>query len=81
MHEELEYAGVSDFSYSVNDLKIDSFGEIAVTTFTLDEKGILVNTYTFEATPLSKTSRVTMVLKKDKGEWKVLHEHFSQKVE
>jgi ketosteroid isomerase-like protein len=78
MHEQAAFANISDYSYRVEDLRVDLFGEVAVATFYLAYRGIFVNDYTFEGSPVESRDRVTMVLARTQGGWKIAHEHFSR---
>lgn len=64
--------GVKEFAPSVNDLKVDVFGPVAVASFVF-EYGIVTN----DDEELSVKARSTMVFAKDGSEWKIVHEHFS----
>ncbi|HUR46845.1 MAG TPA: nuclear transport factor 2 family protein [Candidatus Saccharimonadales bacterium] len=68
-HEGL--SAVNGLAMRAEDLKVDLFGNVAVTTFILD--------YSFENGPerVQKKDRSTIVLVKAQGEWKIVHEHFS----
>jgi ketosteroid isomerase-like protein len=78
VHEQAAFANISDYSYQVEDLRVDLFGEVAVATFYLTYKGIFVNDYSFEGSPVGSRDRVTMVLSKSERGWKIVHEHFSR---
>jgi len=77
VHEQAEFANISDYQYRIEDLRIDLLGEAAVATFYLSYKGVFVNDYSFEGMTVSSRSRVTMVLAKFRGSWSIVHEHFS----
>jgi ketosteroid isomerase-like protein len=77
IHEQAAFANISDYQYEIEDLKIDIFGETAVATFYLTYKGVFVNDYSFEGMTVGSRSRVTMVLARFRGTWKMVHEHFS----
>jgi ketosteroid isomerase-like protein len=64
-------AQVENFSYKVDDLRIDMFGSTAIATFVL--------TYGFdsEGDRISARARTTLVLVADGPEWKIAHEHLS----
>jgi hypothetical protein len=47
------------------DLKIQSYGEIAIATFHLDDRPGVLN-------------RRTIVLRRSKGQWKIVHLHASE---
>jgi ketosteroid isomerase-like protein len=63
------FSSVEDVSYTINDLKIDVFGDTAVVTYyphvAFNRDG--------EATEVS--GRQTLVFLKAAGEWKIVHEH------
>ena len=77
VHEQAAFANISDYSYQVDDLRIDLFGDSAVATFYLTYKGIFVNDYSFEGSPVGSRSRVSMVLVRTARGWRMAHEHFS----
>ena len=64
-------AGVEDFHYRVEDLRIDVFGPAAIATFVLD--------YGFraDADEISARARSTLVFVADGPAWKIAHEHRS----
>ncbi len=76
--EEIAFASLSDYQYTIRELKIDLIGVVAIATFYLDYGGILVNNYTFEGRKISLTSRVTYVLEKRADGWIVVHKHSSR---
>ena len=78
VHEQAAFANISDYSYTLEDLRTDVLGDVAVVTFHLSYSGIFVNDYTFEGSPVGSRDRVTMVLVKAGGGWKIAHEHFSR---
>lgn len=78
VHEQAAFANISDYSYQISDLRVDLFGEVAVATFYLAYHGMFINDYSFEGSPVSSRARVTMVLSKLEGSWKIAHEHFSR---
>jgi len=78
VYEQSAFANISDYSYVIGDLRIDLFGDIAVSTFYLTYKGMFVNDYSFEGSPVGSRARVTMVLAKTGQGWKIAHEHFSR---
>jgi len=78
IHEQAAFANISDYSYRIDDLRVDLIGDVAIATFYLTYRGIFVNDYSFEGSPVGSKNRVTMVLSKAKQEWKIVHEHFSQ---
>jgi ketosteroid isomerase-like protein len=64
-------AAVNDLKMQADDLKIDVFGDAAIATFILN--------YSFKTGTgtIEKKARSTMVFVKDRGTWKITHEHFS----
>ena len=62
---------IQQLSMQANDLKIDVFGDFAIVTF--------VSNYSFKAgaDTIKKQALATLVFVKDRGEWKITHEHFS----
>jgi len=78
VYEQAAFANISDYSYQIDDLRVDLIGDVAVATFYLTYKGMFVNDYSFEGSPVSSKARVTMVLARTDGGWKIAHEHFSR---
>ena len=78
IYEQATFANISDYSYKIDDLRIDLFGDAAVATFYLTYKGIFVNDYSFEGSPVGSRARVTMVLSRTNTGWRISHEHFSR---
>ncbi len=78
IYEQAAFANISDYEYQVEDPRIDLIGETAIATFYLSYKGVFVNNYSFEGRTVGSRSRVTMVLAKFSGEWRIAHAHFSQ---
>jgi ketosteroid isomerase-like protein len=75
--EQASFANISDYSYTVDDLRVDLIGDVAVATFYLGCRGMFVNDYSFEGRTVASRSRVTMLLARFDGSWKIVHEHFS----
>lgn len=79
MLEQLQFASISDYDFKIEDLKVDVIGETAISTFSLQSTGMIVDDYSFRGTTINNKSRVTIVFWKDKkGMWKMLHQHFSK---
>lgn len=78
VYEQAAFANISDYRYSIDDLRIDLFGDAAVATFYLTYDGMFVNDYSFEGSPVSGRARVTMVLVKTARGWRIAHEHLSR---
>jgi ketosteroid isomerase-like protein len=78
MHEQAAFANISDYTYTIEDLRIDLFEGSAVATFYLTYRGMFVNDYSFEGSPVGSRVRVTMVLTKEDRGWRIAHEHLSR---
>ena len=75
--EQASFASISDYTYSIESLRTDLVGDVAVVTFYLTYKGMFVNDYSFEGSPVGSRARVTMVLTRVKGVWRIMHSHTS----
>lgn len=69
--EREAFQGLDAFSYKLNGLKVDVFGMTAIATFEMDYNVVMGKD------KASAKARGTMVFVKDKGQWKITHEHFS----
>ncbi len=78
VYEQAAFANISDYSYNLDDMRVDLLGETAVATFYLTYKGMFVNDYSFEGSPVSSRARVTMVLSRTERGWKIVHAHLSR---
>lgn len=78
MHEELFFAGISDYDFRIDDLKVDIFGDTAIATFLVEHSGMLVDDYSFTGRTMKITSRGTMIFQKKDLDWLIVHEHFSK---
>jgi ketosteroid isomerase-like protein len=78
VHEQAAFANISDYTYKLDDLRVDLVGDAAVATFYLTYKGMFVNDYSFEGSPVASRARVTMVLARTPRGWRIAHEHFSR---
>ena len=78
MYEQAAFANISDYNYSIEELRVDLLGDVAVASFYLSYSGMFVNDYSFEGSPVRARSRVTMVLARTPKGWKVVHEHLSR---
>ncbi|MDG6983464.1 MAG: nuclear transport factor 2 family protein [Nitrososphaerota archaeon] len=78
VYEQAAFANISDYRYSIDDLRVDLLGESAVATFYLTYGGMFVNDYSFEGSPVSGRARVSMVLVRTPRGWRIAHEHFSR---
>jgi ketosteroid isomerase-like protein len=63
---------LKDYSYDLADLKLDLMGDTVCATFHFHYTGQMRD-QTFDV-----NSRVSIVLLKESGEWKIVHEHYSR---
>jgi len=78
VHEQAAFANISDYNYSIDDLRVDVLNGTAIATFYLAYTGMFVNDYSFEGSPVSSRVRVTMVLVREAKGWMIAHEHLSR---
>src|SRR5919202_1561396 len=79
MLEQLHFASLSDYDFKIENLNTEVTGDVAIATFLLGITGILIDDYSFRGTSVNNTSRVTIVLQKDKkGQWRMVHQHLSK---
>ena len=69
------FTSTSDFDYTLPEVKVDVFDDVAIASFILDYS-VVMGDDTFTG-----KSRSTLVFVKDQGQWKIAHEHFSPFVE
>ena len=77
MYKELYFASVSDYDFKISDLEIDFFDGVAIATFNVEQKGMLVDNKSFTGRTMNINSRGTMVFLKKDLSWLIIHEHFS----
>jgi len=75
---QLRYAGISDYKFKIRNLKVDIYNDIALAIFYLSYMGVAVDGYSFRGQSVHAKSRVTLVLRKLQGSWRVIHEHLSK---
>lgn len=78
VYEQAAFANISDYDYSIDELRIDLLGDVAIASFYLSYSGMFVNDYSFEGSPVRARTRVTMVLARTQKGWKSVHEHLSR---
>ncbi len=78
MYEQARFANISDYDYALEDLRVDLVGLVAIATFYLSYTGVFVNDYSFEGSSVGGKSRVSMVLARFEGKWKIVHQHSSR---
>jgi ketosteroid isomerase-like protein len=69
--EEDFFMNAAQQEYKLNDIKVDVFDNTAISTF------LLAYDVTFDGRQYKDTLRGTLVFVKDRGNWKIAHEHFS----
>ncbi len=69
--EEEFFTSLSEFNYTLPDVKVDVFNDMAIASFILDYSVVMG-----EETFIGK-SRSTLVFVKVEDSWKIAHEHFS----
>ncbi|GBC73695.1 hypothetical protein HRbin04_01101 [archaeon HR04] len=80
LHEEMFFANVSDYDYSIEDLRItmlDESSSIALATFILEYKGVVIDGYSFTGQAIKSRVRCSIICKKFDGRWYIVHEHLS----
>ena len=75
--EELRFASISDYDYEIKNAKISIFGSTGVVTFTLNQKGMLVDNKAFTGQHITINGRATFVLIKE-DTWKIIHYHLDK---
>jgi ketosteroid isomerase-like protein len=79
MLEQLQFASISDYDFTISDMTVSIIGDVAVAAFALESTGIIVDDYSFRGTAIKNKSRATIVFQKDnKGRWRMLHQHLSK---
>jgi ketosteroid isomerase-like protein len=78
VYEQAAFANISDYDYSVDELRVDLLGNVAIASFYLSYSGMFVNDYSFEGSPVHSRTRATMVLARTPKGWRFIHEHFSR---
>ena len=75
--EELRFISISDYDYSINNVKINIFGDTSVIALELIQKGMLVDNKAFTGEHITIPGRATFVLIK-KPTWKIVLIHLSK---
>lgn len=81
LHEEMFFANVSDYDYSIEGMRItmlDSNSSVALATFILEYRGMVVDDYSFTGQVIKGKVRCTIVCRKIDGRWYIVHEHISK---
>ena len=75
--EELRFISISDYDYTINNVKVNIFGDTAIVALELIQKGMLVDNKAFTGELITIPGRATFVLIK-KPTWKIVHLHLSK---
>ena len=75
--EELRFVSISDYNYTINNVKVSEFGDTAVVALEMVQKGMLVDNKAFTGEHITIPGRATFVLIK-KPTWKIVHLHLSK---
>ena len=75
--EELRFASISDYDYEIKNDKTSVFGNVGITTFVLNQKGMLVDSQTYTGQHITINGRATFVLIKE-DRWKIIHYHLDK---
>ena len=75
--EELRFVSISDYNYTINNVKVSEFGDTAVVALEIVQKGMLVDNKAFTGEHITIPGRATFVLIK-KPTWKIVHLHLSK---
>ena len=66
------FSTMTKFEYELQDLRVDVIGPVAIATFVIPYE------IAFGEESIAAVERSTLVFAKDEGQWKIVHEHFSQ---
>ena len=75
--EELRFISISDYDYTINNVKVSIFGDTSIVALELIQKGMLVDNKAFTGEHIIIPGRATFVLIK-KPTWKIVHLHLSK---
>jgi len=75
--EELRFSSITDYNYEIKNEKTSIFGNIGITTFTLKQSGMLVDSQTYTGQHITIDGRATFVLIKEDA-WKIIHYHLDK---
>ena len=70
--EELRFSSITDYNYEIKNEKTNIFDSVGISTFTLEQKGMLVDSQTYTGQYMTINGRATFVLIK-KPTWKIVH--------
>ena len=73
--EENFYGNSDILNYNINGHKVDVYGDIAISSFHIDMNAIA------DSDTLDLKAKVSLTFAKNKGEWKIVHEHISSRLQ
>jgi hypothetical protein len=73
--EENFYGNNDILNYSVHNHKVDVYGDIAISSFHVDMNVIM------EADTVDLKAKLSLTFAKNNGEWKIVHEHISPRLQ
>ena len=75
--EELRFSSISDYDYEIKNEKTSIFGTTGISTFELNQKGMLVVNKAYTGQHITINGRATFVLIKE-DKWKIVHYHLDK---
>ena len=69
---------VSGIEVELEGIEVNVFDDVALVTYTVSYKGMLVYQYRFEGQLISVKAFCTTVLVRQQDGWKIVHEHFTR---
>lgn len=75
--EQLRFVSISDYEFELKNIRVDSFENFAIATFTVKQSGMIVDNYSFRGQHFTMDSRATFVLAKFQ-KWKIVHIHLTK---
>lgn len=73
--EENFYGNSDILDYTIHEQKVDVFGDIAISSFHFDVTGVM------DSDTLDLKAKISLTFVKNKGEWKIVHEHISPRLQ
>jgi len=73
--EENFYGKADILNYKILDHKVDVYGDMAISSFSMDMTVIV------DSDTLNLKSMLSLTFVKDRGEWKIVHEHIIPRIE
>lgn len=73
--EENFYGNADILNYNVYNQKVDVYGDIAISSFHIDMNAIM------ESDTIDLKAKVSLTFANNNGEWKIVHEHISPRLQ